>query len=276
MSVWQGGRVKPGPRRIGRPAAAHVRLLPALLWASAALAQPAADPRSDPYFANPALRELMPWVTFQLTFDAGSFVPDLAAGEAKFTLQGKPLFAPGVKGAALVAGGPEGSGVALYPRGANAPLESRGAVALWVCDAGWTRVNGGNTTLLMTSNATFYVQRQGPLVEGPTVKRFEGLQYLMLSPVTGNQCLMYGTAQFPPGVWHLLVANWSWPTMSVSLDGEEFQTATVKAAPGAELFGGLAVGATGGEKTLLDELTIFRRPLALPEVRVLYEALRPK
>ena len=63
--------------------------------------------------------------------------------------------------------------------------------------------------------------------------------------------------------------------MSFSLDGGEFQSISVKQNPTAANFGGLIVGSSGGEKTLVDEFTIYRRPLTLDEVRHLYEALKP-
>ena len=97
----------------------------------------------------------------------------------------------------------------------------------------------------------------------------------MLSPVTGNKCLMRGTEKWPPGKWRLVVANWNWPSMSLSVDGGEFSPLTVRQSPTADLFGSIVVGASGGEKTLLDELTIYRRPLSLQEAKRLYEALKP-
>ena len=76
------------------------RLMPIaaiLVWmALPAGAGPLLDPRADPYFADAKLRALMDWVTFQLTFDAGSMTPDMAAGEPKFTQGGAPQFEPGV------------------------------------------------------------------------------------------------------------------------------------------------------------------------------------
>ncbi len=217
---------------------------------------------------------MMDWATFRLTFDHDSLVPDMAAGEYKFGVEGQPQFAEGVSGRALVAG--EGSGQGLYPREGNAPLETRGAISLWICPVGWTRQQGGNTTFLMTSNASFYLQRQGPMHndEG-VVTRYEGLQFLMLSQRTGNQCLMLDTSKWQAGQWRLVVAQWSWPTMSLSLDGGEFTSVSVKQNPTAAEFGALLVGADGGELTLIDELTIYRRPLTLPEVRLLYETLKP-
>lgn len=233
------------------------------------------DPRADPYFANPELRALMDWVTFRLTFDGDSLTPDMAAGAATFTLHGRPRFAPGVKGRALLAG--DGSGSGMYPRAGNAPLASRGAISVWICPVAWTRGNGGNTVVLMTTNSSFYLQRQGPLHNAEGVcTRNEGLQFLMLSDVTGNNCLMFGTEGFPQGKWRLLVANWSWPVMQFSLDGGEFQSLTVKQSPTEAEFGGLIVGAADGEPTLIDELTIYRRPLSLQEARSIYSAIGPK
>jgi hypothetical protein len=251
-------------------------LLAAVLSASAwpACAGPPADPRANPYFANPTLRALMGWVTFQLTFDGGSMVPDMAAGDPKFTPGGTPQFAPGIMGLALVAGGQSGN--AIFPRELNGPFDTRGAISLWLCPVEWTHVNGGNTEFLMTTNASFYLQRQGPMhnAEG-VVTRQEGMQFLMLSPVTGNNCLAFGTEGWPLGQWRLVVANWSWPTMSFSLDGGEFQSVSVKQNPTAANFGGILVGSSGGEKTLMDELTIYRRPLTLEEARAVYQAFKP-
>lgn len=232
------------------------------------------EPWDDPYCASPALRELMDWVTFQLSFDAGSMVPEMAAGEYDLSLHGRPQFESGISGLALVAG--EGSGRAIYPRGPNATMGTRGAVSLWVCPVQWTHHNGGNTTFLMTTNASFYLQRQGPAHnEEGRCTRHEGFQYLIRGEVTGNKTLMVGTEKWPPGKWRFIVANWSWPTMSLSIDGGEFKSASVKSNPDESYFDRLAVGATGGEKTLVDELTIYRRPLTLDEVRLLHEALLP-
>ena len=237
-------------------------------------AQAVEDPWKDSYCASPQLRGLMDWVSFQLTFDAGSMVPDMAAGEYEFSVQGTPQFAPGVRGLGLVAGAD--SGRATYPRGVNATMATRGAVSLWVCPVEWTHVNGGNTTFLMTSNASFYLQRQGPAHNDEGVcTRHEGFQYLIRGEVTGNKTLMVGTGEWPLGRWRLVVANWSLPMMSLSVDGGEFQSVSVKEVPGDDYFGSLLVGATGGERTLIDELTIYRRPLSLEEARLLYETFRP-
>jgi len=236
--------------------------------------QQATVPWDDPYSARPALRELMDWVTFQVSFDAGRMVPEMAAGEYDLSVHGTPQFEPGIRWLALVAG--EGSGRAIYPRGPNATMGTRGAVSLWICPVAWTHDKGGNTTFLMTTNSSFYLQRQGPMHnEEGRCTRHEGFQYLIRGEVTGNKTLMVGTEKWPPGKWRLIVANWSWPTMSLSIDGGEFKSASVKNSPDEDYFGKLVVGATGGEKTLIDELTIYRRPLTLDEVRLLFETFNP-
>jgi len=243
-------------------------LLPIVLLPSARADGPPVDPRADLYLADPALRALMDWVTFRLTFDGDSAVPDMAAGGWEPQVHGTPQFADGVKGRALVAGGE--SGGAIFPRELNAPLSTRGAISLWLCPLEWTHDNGGNTEFLMTTNASFYLQRQGPLHnEEGVVTRQEAVQFLMLSEVTGNNGLAFGTEDWPLGRWRLLVANWSWPSMSFSLDGGEFQSLSVKQNPTEANFGGLLIGSAGGQKTLIDELTIYRRPLTVDEARAL-------
>jgi hypothetical protein len=246
-------------------------VLPLALLLAGTAAGPPDDPRADPYVADVGLRSLVEWATLQLTFDAASCLPDMAAGTPEVRSLGTPEFAPGVKGLALMAGGP--SAASLLPRAGNAALESRGALTVWLCPLEWTHENGGNTEFLMTSNASFYLQRQGPLhnAEG-VVTRHAAVQFLMLSETTGNNCLAFGTETWPNGKWRFMAANWNWPTMSFSLDGGEFQSLSVKQNPTTANFGDLVIGSGGGEKALMDELMLFRRPLSLDEVRRLYEA----
>jgi hypothetical protein len=233
------------------------------------------DPRQDLFYTNPGLRALMDWVTLRFTFDAGSFLPEMATGDYKPQWGKAAQFRPGLRGQALLAG--DGSAAELFARGPNAALGTRGALSLWLCPVDWKHDNGGNTTLVMTSDATFYVQRQGPLLNADgTWQRNEGVQFLMLVKDKGPGTLMMGTESWPNGQWRLLVANWSWPIMELSLDGGEFAGFTVRTVPTDADFGGLLIGAEGGDPTLLDEVTFYRRPLSLAEARLIYETLKPK
>ena len=63
--------------------------------------------------------------------------------------------------------------------------------------------------------------------------------------------------------------------MSLSIDGGELQSTVVDNAPDESYFGGLNIGAMGGEPTLIDDLTFYRRPLTPAEIRLIYETFRP-
>ena len=238
-----------------------------------AVSAPLDNPRKDAFFSNPALRELMEWVTFRLDFDGRSMVPDMAAGDSAFRLQGTPIFADGLKGSSLMAG--EG-GSASYRLPLNFPLSGRGAMTMWICPVAWTHQNGGTTVFAMTANSTFYLERQGPghNVRGELTQD-EIVLFLVRTPASGSACLTFGTRDWKPGVWRFIAATWSWPIISFSLDGGPFTSKTLKATPKANEFGDMTIGAQGGEKTLIDEIMVFRRPLSDAEVKLLYENTRP-
>ncbi len=229
----------------------------------------------DPWSADPVLMALADRITFQVTYEGDTMMPVMAAGAWEPKIQGTPIFTDGPFGRCLQAGG--GSAIATYPRGANAALASMGSVSLWICPVDWSRVNGGNTVFTKCTASRFYIQRQGPAHdETGKLTRHENLQFLMLGDVTGNKNLVTSTKKWPLGRWRLIVATWSLPTMSVSIDGGEFKTTTVKAVPEDDYFGALMVGGVNGEVTLLDEVTFYRRPLSLEEVRHLYESFKPE
>jgi hypothetical protein len=249
-------------------------VLAMVLLAAGPLAAEGQDPWQNVYATDPVLRDLMDWVTLQCSFDHGSLVPDMAVGDYGVQVAEQPQFEPGVLGLGLVAGA--GSQHGIIARGPNAPLATRGALSLWVKPLEWTRENGGNTVFLMTTNASFYLQRQGPAHrEDGSLKRHEGVQFLLFSKSAGNGVLQLGTTKWAADQWRLVCANWNWPLMSISLDGGPFQSVSVKGSPPNSEFGGLIVGARGGERTVLDELTIYRRPLTEAEARAVYDALKP-
>jgi len=136
-------------------------------------------------------------------------------------------------------------------------------------------VNGDNTVFAMTGNSTFYIERQGPLHnEKGELTRQECALFLVSTPQAGHQCLIFGTGDWSIGKWRLLVANWNWPDMAFSVDGGPFQIGSLKSSPHEAEFGHLLIGSPSGEKTLLDEIYIFRRPLTEAEAKAIYEALQ--
>jgi hypothetical protein len=214
-------------------------------------------------------------VTFHLGFDAESMLPDMAEGRqyapSPFgTWDNRtraPQFADGLFGRALVLG----TGGATYPRAGNMLLEKRGSIAVWIRPENWQRPRDGNCVFAMTTNSTFYLERQGPdRDKDGRVLRHEGILYLALLPGKVSATLS-GGSEWVNGQWYLLVANWSWPTMELSVNGGPFEIAALSATPPDGVFGGLIVGDRGGQRRgLLDELLAFRRPLSREEAQLLY------
>jgi hypothetical protein len=123
-------------------------------------------------------------------------------------------------------------------------------------------------------DSLFYLQRQGPLQDdqGRAI-RHEGIQYLA-KPNRDERlftCLAAGV--WENGRWYFLVANWSWPQMQLSIDGEPFAVQALPAKPATDAYGGFLVGAAGADRGLLDEVMAFNRPLSLEEVRLLRHAV---
>ena len=219
-------------------------------------------------------------VTFLLSFDSATLLPDMAAGEAhRPQVSGSydgaragPEFAPGLVGKALVLG----TGAGIYPRAGNLLLEQRGAAALWVKPTEWKRPNGSNVVFVMTSDAAFYLQRQGPLRgEDGRVKRHEHIQFLAKASKDQRRYTHIMGGKWENDSWYFLVANWAWPNMELSINGQPFSTKALPAKPDGSVFGSIVVGARGGDAGLLDEVLFFRRPLALEEVKMLYTATGP-
>lgn len=245
-------------------------------WLAAAmvLAGAPADLPDSPYL-HPRFHTLMEAVTFHVSFDADSMVPDMAEGP-KFaprlmgTRAGKrpqPQFADGVVGRAMVLG----SGGASYPRAGNVLLERRGAMAMWVKPLEWRRPNGSNVVFI-TAGGAFIVERQGPL-RGKDNKILRHEHVFALAKATRNQThytCVYGGGAWENGRWYLLVVNWSWPRMEVSVDGGAFAGKSLPGRPDKKLFGQFGIGTPGGDKALMDEVMAFRRPLTREEAQLLY------
>ncbi len=216
------------------------------------------------------LDPLMNSVVFHLSFDGGNFGPDVATGSSAARVLGKPSFAPGMAGQAAVIG--NGGAAAVFSRAANFPITQRGAVSLWVCPQEWNHRDDDNVVFLMTGNASFYLERQGTLHKPDgQAQRHEALLLLCLSPITGHASVAHNCSDWKNNEWHFLAANWQWPLLELSVDGGPFQAKAVVRAPTEQTFGDLIVGAQHGPRTLLDEVTVYRRPLTETEARLLWQ-----
>jgi hypothetical protein len=124
----------------------------------------------------------------------------------------------------------------------------------------------------MTSNATFYLERQGPDIdEDGRVRRHEGILYI--ANVRPDRAMTINAgSDWENGRWYLLVANWAWPAMELSVNGEPFKVRALSRAPKDSEFGDLVLGDRAGkERGLIDEFFAFRRPLSLDEVQLLWQ-----
>jgi len=85
------------------------------------------------------------------------------------------------------------------------------------------------------------------------------------------------TKSWRNGEWHLVVVTWRPSLLEAWLDGEALPSITLKRPIKPEEFakGRFRIGALKGEPTLLDDFAIYRRPLAPPDVRALWERRPP-
>ena len=256
---------------ISRSRVAKVCAIAALAVAGSLAAQ--ADPpvSTSPYDTDPVLSALMDAVTFHHSFDHDSLLPDMAVGDWKFRVFGKPQLAPGLRGNALVAG----TGALLFADKRNWTIATRGALALWVSPVRWDHEAAANTNFVVSQRAAFYVERQGPVRKPDgSWKRLEVLLVGMQRGVRGSKGA--GCRTWQPGKWHLIVVNWSWPQLALSVDGGAFNAVVFPHKPDAKLFAGFALGSRGGDLTLMDEFFCFNRPLSEREVARLHQRLRPR
>ena len=225
-------------------------------------------------YLDPNLRPLMEAVTFRLSFDANSLRPDMAAGAdyeprlLKSWVEGieRPRFADGLFGRALVLG----TGRGQYVSAGTAPLATRGAVALWVRPENWRRDGGGNVTFF-GGGSGLLVQRQGP-GDGKRKRHERLFTHGRADPNNRFGSIGHSVPEY--GRWCLIVSNWAWPEYAMSVNGGALRMKSLAATPDADMFRSFVVGSGGGQRALLDEVLIFRRPLAPKEIALLWR-LRP-
>ena len=219
--------------------------------------------------ADPVLKALIPAVVFYAGFDDGSGDADLATGTGRAKAEGKPEFLPGVSGKAFH------GGTFRYAVQDNLRVDRPGALSFWLCAYQWPR--GDNEPLLhffMTEykNTGFLgVERQGQIVKDGRQARTPGLliwfHYFKdipnLSPMTA--------CNWPEGEWHFLVLTWRGPRWELSVDGTVALRADLaRPLRQDELSREFLVAGDG----LIDEFTIYRRPLTEAEILAIHAAGR--
>ena len=216
---------------------------------------------------DPVLKEIIPDVTFFAGFDDGTGDADLSVGDNKAAASGKPVFEAGISGKAFR------GGEFRYPVEKNLQVDRPGSLSFWLCPHQWVR--GSDEPLLsffMTdykSDGFLGVERQGQIIKDGRLVRGGGLlfwaHYFKGIPNQSPMC----ACDRKDGEWHLLVLTWRGRRWELSVDGvAQLAVELPRAIKQEELSKQLVVCGNA----LIDEFTIYRRPLAQEEVQRLHAA----
>jgi len=261
-------------------------LLAAGLTGRRAAADVAELPYDSPYLANAAIIELMSDVTLYVSYDNESMKPELAAGERDLMRQHPPYGVKAKRGAPLGAYGPgivgkalrADSGAGQYAAEGNIRLHANGAIAFWLKPVDWTGT-GNSYFFLLPGGNKMGVMRQALMKnEGGKILRHEGfLVYARRDPTdTRGAAGRWRGERFKEGEWHLVVVNWAWPNVSMSVDGGPFDAG--KSLTGfpewKDAVAWFYLGSRGGCPTLMDEAMVFSRPLDVTEARLIHDTVR--
>lgn len=243
---------------------------------------------------NPAVEAFNDSIVFYLSFDEEILDADLAAGiAAPAGVQGTATFAPGVYGQALVMGGKNGP-VIDYLTAGNIDFSAAGALSFWMAPLEWIQRADADRrgTLRFLSmqgvrRGGFFIQRQGfsyTTREDGSMSRRHDRFHVGLYNLPDWDNVMHSShfsERWQPLDWKLIVVNWDRSGYAVSIDGttperREFSRFMDEGDfPPNQLSGRSSTFTLGyqdaHEFTLLDEFTVYRRPLTEAEIQKLYD-----
>jgi len=218
-------------------------------------------------------------IIYRVSFDAKNPRPDIGELEVKKT--GNNLeYAPGIMGQALVLSGRPTPSVEYQP--ARPLFRDSGSISFWVMPQTWIARSAAKARGIIVflraaiAGGAMIIERQG---FSANPKRMDCL-LILLNKVTEGTPLAVAdaTEQWKNGTWHLVVINWDEKGFEVSVDGKELKRTNYPRALATSDFTGQEQFAVGGyanadtpEQTLLDEITVFKRPLSLLEIRKVYK-----
>jgi len=276
----------PRPRiaRAQRPIAC-LALVATGLWV-APTAHALEPPYDSPYLANPEMIALTSDATFYVSYDTDTMRADLAAGKRGLIRELRPygrpardrgkigVYEPGILGRALRAA----SGAGEYAVDGNIRLQASGAIAFWLKPIDWS--GSSNTTpFRLPGGNRMGIVRQARLVDRTgKVRRHERFSVYVRRNAGDSRgaAARSRIGKFVDGHWYLIVVNWAWPTVSMSINGGPFDTG--KALTGVpawkDTVASFYLGSRGGGPTLIDEVMVFSRPLDLAEAQLLHTTVR--
>lgn len=217
-------------------------------------------------------------IAYRFSFDKESNEPDVGTAEIKPTVSQE--YASGRHGKAMVVSGTEPTAFTLEKH----IWSDEGALTLWVAPSSWTSPESVTSRgiivflrLPLGGNGKFILERQG-FDSGTNRQDYLLAGIFGIEDFKEDILLVLGsTLDWENDKWHFIAINWDKTSFSISLDGRAFKTAKLPRAftssecP-ADIPSTLQVGynmEASDEKTLLDELTIYKKPLTIEEVRSL-------
>ena len=186
-----------------------------------------------------------------------------------------PEFRDGVSGQSLLIGGKAGKQQRTYESSAQNIFDfKKGTVSLWVKPIDW---NGLPTRYF---HMIFRAVSAGKSNTQMLIYKYfnsENLLFL-LGPMANSHftTLNNPVRHWQPGQWHHLAAVWNGSDLAFYLDGQLYGTQKMRfPVSGNVPCASIALGPKGWDntdgETLVDELKIFSRPLAPPEITALYK-----
>ena len=202
------------------------------------------------------------------------FAEDIESERMRKCVQ-PPEFRDGVSGQSLLIGGKAGKQQRTYESSAQNIFDfKKGTVSLWVKPIDW---NGLPTRYF---HMIFRAVSAGKSNTQMLIYKYfnsENLLFL-LGPMTNSHftTLNNPVRHWQPGQWHHLAAVWNGSDLAFYLDGQLYGTQKMRfPVSGNVPCASIALGPKGWDntdgETLVDELKIFSRPLAPPEITALYK-----
>ena len=192
-------------------------------------------------------------------------------------VRGQVVFEEGIRGKALVTG--EAGALLSYPTKGNVAAQ-RGTIAMWVKPVDWTPADEGFHIFFVASSPTGWVQLYKHFAPDASLLMLVGKggdtpheDYWDASKDSGDVLAQ--------GKWVHLVGTWDQGRVALYADGVELAAIRGKGEP-ADLGETFQVGDGSwgnprqASKTLIDEFTIYRRPLSAGEVKALYHTYVPE
>jgi hypothetical protein len=217
-------------------------------------------------------------IAFHVSFDSKNPGPDMGELEVK-KVKSNLEYAPGLSGQAILISGQPTAAAEYQPP--HPLFQGTGSICFWVMPQSWIQRGTSDSRSYIVflratvGNGSLIIERQG---FSTNPKRMDYLLILLNKAMEGTPLAVAdATEKWEDGTWHLVVINWDEKGFDASIDGRDLKRTNYSRPLAKSDFTGqekFTVGygeADSTEKTLLDEITVFKRPLTQVEIRKIYK-----